>query len=204
MHKGIISTLSVAALFLSGCVASVHDVKNYSGTLAPGDGVLIVAVDTMVPFSDLRLTRPKDTFAAIAASDLPRGRSVRFIELPAGNYQWAKVDLNSSGYAQYYVPLDRNKKQRYAFTVKPGVINYPGDFVLMVDPNRLIWNQSYLYTAVGKYYIQLIDRNAMLLDDLTPDQASMIERLGLVYTGPGTDDFQSYYKSLLASHKDSP
>jgi hypothetical protein len=204
MLKGCIYSLSVTTLLLSGCVASVHEVKDYSGTLAPGDGVLVVAVDTMVPFNDLRLTRPNDTFAAIAARDLPKGRSVRFIEVPAGDYQWAKVDLSSYGYENYYVALDRNDKQRFTFTVKAGIINYPGDFVLMVDPNKLVWSQSFLYTAVGRYYIQLIDRNAMLLDDLTPDQASMIERLGLVYTGPGTDDFQRYYNSLLASHKDAP
>ena len=195
-------------LLLSGCAAPIQDVKDYQGTLAPGDGVLVVAVDTMVPFSDLRLIRTNDTFSAIAARTLPKGRSVRFIEVPAGDYEWAKVDLNTYGDQQYYLPLDRNKKQRYTFTVKPGVINYPGDFVLMVDDSQVVWGDAYFYGyygAIDSYYIRLIDRNAMLMDDLTPDQAMMVEHLGLVYTGPGTDDFETYYKALLlSSHKRAP
>jgi hypothetical protein len=192
-----------AGLLLSGCAASIQDVKDYEGSLAPGDGVLVVAVDTMVPFSDLRLIRPNDTFSAIAARTLPKGRSVRFIEVPAGDYEWAKADLG--GYQRYYLALDRNKKQRYTFTVKPGVINYPGDFVLMVDDSQVVWADAYFYGAINSYYVRSIDRNAMLLDDLTPDQAKMVEHLGLVYTGPGTDDFETYYKALPSnSRKGAP
>ena len=202
MSFRIISFLLAASL-LAGCAASVQDVKDYEGTLAPGDGVLVVAVDTMVPFSDLRLIRPNDTFSAIASQALPKGRTVRFIEVPAGTYQWATVDLSTS-YQHYYVPLDRNKKQRFTFTVKPGVINYPGDFVLMVDDNRAIYGEAGLYSAINSYYIRLVDRNAMLLDDLSPDQAKMIAHLGLTYTGPGNDDFETYYKTLSASRKEAP
>lgn len=200
----IYSHLAMAAVFLlTGCVASVSAVKDYSGKLAPGDGVLVVAVDTMLPFSDLRLIRPNDTFAAIAASNLQTGRSVRFIEVPAGEYQWAKIDLNDNGYVHYYVALDQNKKERYTFTVKPGVINYPGDFVVTIDENRKVWVKAYLYQAINRYYIHQIDRTAMLLEDLSPDQATMVQRLGLVYTGPGNDDFLAYYNSLKSARKDA-
>jgi hypothetical protein len=33
----------------------------------------------------------------------------------------------------------------------------------------------------------------------------MVEHLGLVYTGPGNDDFETYYKAVSqASHKGTP
>ena len=192
MPRSRIYPLLAAALLLSGC-ASVEDVQDYTGTLKPGDGVVVVALDTMVPFADLRLIRPQDAFAAIAARNLPKGRTVRFVEVPAGEYQWAEVNLGYYGYMHYFLTLDRNEKQRYTFTVKPGVINYPGDLVIDVYENQ----------ADG-FYIQQIDRNAMLLDDLTPDQAAMVDRLSLIYVGPGTDDFESYYKSILTSKKTSP
>src|ERR1700742_3626574 len=92
-----------AGLLLSGCGATIQDVKDYEGTLAPGDAVLVVAVDTMVPFGDLRLIRPSNTFSTIVATDLHKGRSVRFIEVPAGDYQWATIDLNTR-YGHYFLP----------------------------------------------------------------------------------------------------
>ena len=197
-----IRNLCFAAVMMSLCsCASVKDVQDFSGILAPGDGVLVVVVDTMLPFNDLRLTRPGDTFHAIAARDLQKGRSVRFIEVPAGEYQWTEVDLSNSG---YYVPLNRDKKLKYTFTVKPGVINYPGDLMISVDEDKQIFASALLYGAIHKYYVQLIDRNAMLLDDLTPDQAKMVRRLGLVYTGPGLDTFADYYKSVTSAHKGAP
>lgn len=199
MSSSRIYPLLAAALLVSGC-ASVEDIQDYTGTLQPGDGVLVIAVDTMVPFADLRLIRQQDALAAIAARSLPKGRTVRFVEVPAGEYQWARVDLNAYG---YFLSLDRSEKQRYTFTVKPGVINYPGDLVISVDERQVVLRNRYYWPST-RYYIQQIDRNAMLLDDLTPDQAAMVDRLGLVYVGPGTDDFASYYKSILASHKVSP
>lgn len=199
MTRSRIYPLLAAALLLSGC-ASVEDVQDYTGTLKPGDGVVAVVVDTMVPFANLRLIRPQDAVAAIAARDLPKGRTVRFVEVPAGEYQWARVDLSSYG---YYLMLDKNEKQRYTFTVKPGVINYPGDLVISVEVKQLVLRNRYYWPST-RYYVQQVDRNAMLLDDLTPEQAAMVDRLNLVYVGPGTDDFESYYRSILTSHKVSP
>lgn len=195
--------LAAVMSLLCSC-ASVKDVQDFTGTLAPGDGVLVVVVDTMVPFSDLRLTRPGDAFAAIAARDIPKGRSVRFIEVPAGEYQWAKVDLTNTAYGHYYVPLDKDKKVKYTFTVKPGVINYPGDLSIRIDDDKQAFANANFYAAINEYYIQLIDRNAMLLDDLTPDQAKMVQHLGLQYTGPGADTFADYYKSMVAARKGAP
>lgn len=184
--------LLAGSLCLTGCVASINEVENYSGALKPGDGVLVIAVNSDIWFQDLRLIRPNDdTFAAIAARNIGEGKSLRFVELPAGDYQWVKIDISDNGYVHRYVTLDDNKKQRFTFTVKPGVINYPGDFVVATSSNAFRTS----------YYIQLIDRSAMLLDDLTPDQKAMLDNLGWIYTGPGSDNFPAYLKFLTVKVK---
>lgn len=179
---------SLAALCLSGCAASVDEVKDYHGKVAEGDGILAVSVDSTMDFAFLRITRPDDTFAAIVARNLEQGRSLRFVEVPAGQYQWVRVDITENGYWHSYVSLDENKKRRYTFTVRPGVINYPGDFVVENDPDD--WDE---------YHIQLIDRSALLLREMTPDQLQMAQRIGLRYVGPGNDEFLDRYKVLLAA-----
>jgi hypothetical protein len=183
--------LLLASGFLLSSCASINEVENYSGKLEPGDGVLVIAVNSDVWFQDLRFIRPHDAFAAIAARNLPKGRSLHFVELPAGDYQWVKIDLSDNTYEHRWVALDDDKKQRFTFTVKPGVMNYPGDFVVATANNG--------YNT--RYYIQLIDRSAMLLSDLGPDQKTMLDNLGWVYSGPGTDDFPAYLKSLKAKVK---
>lgn len=202
--KTLFLFLMLFGLVLTGC-ASINDVEDYSGKMHPGNGILVVSVDTMIPFSDLRLIRPDDTFAAIAARNLPLGRSLRFVELPAGDYSWARVELGNDGYYEHYIALDKSKKERYTFTVKPGVVNYPGDFVVQLDegdllkliPANIAGYQIFDY--LSGFYIQLIDRNAMLLQDLKPEQKGMIAKLGMVYVGPGMDSFSDYYKSIAGN-----
>lgn len=184
---------AVAMASLLCACASVKDVEDYDGTIAPGHGVLAIVINSDTWFEDLRLTRPHDAFAAIAASNVTKGRSVRFVELPAGEYEWARIDLNTGGYMHEWIPLDAKKQDRYRFTVKAGVINYPGDFVVGSDSRY--W---------GRYYIQLIDRSAMFLTDLTPDQKRMLDKSNWSYTGPGLDDFPGYFRNLVAVKEQQP
>jgi len=178
------------ALLLCGC-ASVKDVQEYSGTMEPGDGVLAIVINSDISFQNLRLIRPHDAFSAIAARYVPSGRTVRFVEMPAGEYQWVRVDVSENGYMRYWIPLDNDKEQRYHFTIKPGVINYPGDFEVGTDSRSF----------ENRYYIQLIDRSAMLLEELHPEQRKMLDTTGWIYTGPGSDEFPGYFQSLVAAQK---
>lgn len=183
-------TLLLSALCLSGC-ASVQDIQDYTGTIAPGDGVLVIVINSDISFQDLRLTRPHDAFSAIAARSVPSGRTVRFVEMPAGEYQWVRVDVSDNGYMRYWIPLDKDKEQRYYFTIKPGVINYPGDFEVGTDSRSFD----------DSYFIQLIDRSAMLLEELHPEQRRMLDTTGWIYTGPGSDEFPGYFQSLVIAQK---
>ena len=167
-------------------MASVGDVEDFHGNVAAGNGILAVSVDTSTGFDFLRITRPDDTFAAIIARHIQSGRSLRFVEVPAGEYRWARVDIVDVRYLHTYVELDRDKERRYTFTVKPGVINYPGDFVVENDLDNL-----------DRYHMQLVDRSALLLKAMTADQLQMAGRVGLQYVGPGSDDFLNQYKTLL-------
>ena len=205
----LIRVFLLAGLFagLTGCISG-RVVTNYYKRVQTGDGILLVAVDTQVPISYLLLKRTDKALTVTEVSKFKTGRSVRFIELPAGTYEWKEVDLGEvapygTSLIEFYVTTKNKYKKDFTFTIKPGVTNYPGDFV--VNARNPGWDIFYsgrvarfLNRYGDDYYLQLTDRDAMLQQTLTPPQKQMIKRLGMAYVGPGKDTFPAFYRSLSA------
>ncbi|MDE2236190.1 MAG: hypothetical protein KGK44_11690 [Gammaproteobacteria bacterium] len=169
------------SLLITGCATSLENADNFTGKIPKGMGLLVVAVDSTVPLGDLRFKLPDDTFAAVAARHIHEGRTVHFVLLRAGNYLWTRVDV-SLGYGMSgWIDLDEAHKEHFTFSIQPGVINYPGDFVVVYHSG---------------YHIELIDRTAMMLQLLSVTQRKIIKNSRLIYTGPGNDIFYDYYEKL--------
>lgn len=172
---------------LSGCAATVNDADQFTGTIPPGMGILVVVVDTTTAIPVLRLKRATDTFAAVAGRGLPAGRSLHFVLLPAGRYTWAQAEIPCNHMVTkfsapcYYLSFEEDERTRYAFDVKAGTVNYPGDLQIVY-----YWG----------YRAELIDRTAMAIRDLDASHGGIVQRFGFAYTGPGADDFYGYYSSL--------
>lgn len=205
LHNKRTALILIFLAALAGC-SSGQVIDNYAKPVAPGDGVLLVAVDTRVPINNLILKQQDKALSTTEVGSFTKGRSIKFVELPAGTYQWTKVDLGKfgNGFAMvdYYLTMRPSAQKYFTFTVKPGVTSYPGDFV--VNAKNPGWDiifsgrEAEILDRIGdKYYLQLVDRDAMLLQTLSPEQQQMINRLGMVYAGPGQDDFPDFYKGLL-------
>jgi dienelactone hydrolase len=202
--------LFVFCALAAGC-SSVSDVQYAGQPIPKGKGILLVSVQSDVPVFALKLADVAGKSSDTAVIDLPQGHSVRAVILPAGDYQWTRIDLNeANGYGLDFtgwLDLTQFKDRSYHFSVKPGVVNYPGDLVIRVTntvsqgglnlgelPNAAAPPRV---TGDSRFYIDLIDRASItLISGLDPTQQEMGERLGIVYTGPGSDDFPAHFKSM--------
>lgn len=206
MHQDHLRRLAGAVLFVCGVLigmaaraAQPADLSHLQ--LKADEGVLVVSVDTDLPLKSMRFRRPDQAVGEQVAEQAPVGRSVRFLVLPAGQYRWAEVDLGGA----HSIPLDRPASSHYEFTVAAGKVNYPGDFVVRAeggagaDQAAASVSNGASLADVG-YSLSLVDRYAMLLDALAPAQRDALGRLGLVYVGPGGDDFPFYEHAVTRGH----
>ncbi len=191
----------LATLLLAGCVTGVRETNELPTRLPKGEGAVAVVIDSNTPFLTLRVAQPNDVFAAIAARNIPAGRSIRFIVVPAGHYAWARADMSRMFDYHTWVELNKDEdKKRFEFEVKAGKVNYPGDFVVRTEDSTYTVDgpggMHFGYYGGNKYSIETKDRAAMLLGDLTASETAIVRDLGLVYTGPGEDKFPAYYLKL--------
>lgn len=192
---------ALLAVLLCGCVTVVKETDKLPSSLPAGKGALVVVIDSNRPFRTLRVKQSGDVFAAVAAKNIPAGRSVRFIVLPAGHYGWVRTDINQIFGFHAWVDLDKGQgKKRFEFDVKAGTVNYPGDFILRTEGSAYTVSgmdgKRVQYWTGDRYFLATKDRAAMLLGDLTPNELAIIRQLGMVYTGPGQDVFPEYYLKL--------
>jgi hypothetical protein len=113
--------------------------------------------------------------------DIAPGRSIRFINIPPGNYYWDRMEFQTIGRYVHFVDFDHGDKN-LTFSVKAGTVSYAGDLYIQ-------------YEGDG-YDVQLLNHSAMLLGDLSLEQKNLIDKYGFAFTGKGSDKFFDYYKSL--------
>jgi hypothetical protein len=195
------------AFALSGC-STVSDLKNYDAPLPQGKGVLLVSVQTDLPIKTLHLIDTNTGADDAAMNDIPAGYTVRAVLVKTGDYEWLRADypdnLTMQGVENHWIMLNEHAHLR--FSVKPGVVNYPGDLVIqqsaanqmsivVPQPNEL---GAYKVPQLA-YHFGLINRVSQAEAAADDRTQTMIKRLGLVYTGPETDMRQASQQAHSAS-----
>jgi hypothetical protein len=130
------TVLQLCAYLLLACALSscsiVSDVKDYDAPIPQGQGVLLIGVQTDLPIQTLHLVDANSGADDAAMSDIPVGYTVRAVLLKTGDYEWLRVDypdaLIMHGVQNHWVMLNEHTHLR--FSVKQGVVNYPGDLVI--------------------------------------------------------------------------
>ncbi len=112
-------------------------------SLAPGQGYLVVLVDTDSPVLSLQLNRRGSLLGDEKIDRLDRGRSLRVLALDAGDYQWTRIEAERTVAAGQVIATDPRGRplgsERYdvadldtaaPFRIEAGRLNYPGDLHL--------------------------------------------------------------------------
>lgn len=140
-------------------------------TLEPGEGLLILQVDTDVPIAGIELSG--DT----VASGVLAGHHVWLVRAAAGPYRWTALRFTSPAGRRRAHRFESNDEFR--FEVQPGSVNYGGALVVR--------------SASG--YVEARSRNhvAMAIRMLRDRDAELVARLPLRYVGLSEDGFLDYY-----------
>ena len=138
MRKQVRATHSVISALLLGALQLVVMLPAFAArefkageavTLAEGNGLLVVLLNSLEPLEFVSLDRRNATFGGEKLMTFSAGRSLRLVELPAGEYQWAKATFKTpSAFTSTYITM--RKDPALAFKIEPGVINYSGDLDL--------------------------------------------------------------------------
>jgi len=187
--------------FLATCALSscsvVSDIKDYDAPIPQGQGVLLVAVQTDLPIQTLHLIDTGSGADDAAMSDIPAGYTVRAVLVKAGDYEWLRADypdaLSMQGVENHWIMLNQHAHLR--FSVKPGVVNYPGDLVIQQSAANQMAVVVPQPNALGAYQIPqltyhfgLTNRQSQATSASDSHTQAMIKRLGIVYTGPQNDE----------------
>lgn len=183
MRKHIYLMLLAAFLIvgaLQPAQASIRKVRpGEDPTLAAGEGLLVVAVDSSIDISSLRIARQGNLRGGETINDIAHGKSRTLFVLTAGDYQWAGLHQAQS----YNHELQDDKE--FQFHVKPGVINYPGDLV---------------YRPLGgmRAVIHATNRGLGAIDWLRANNPGAYQRYRFEYTGHYADPFPAFYRAARA------
>jgi len=180
MSRSLTTTICLFLLFAGATSrASLREV-------APGDlpaldadeGFLIVAVDsdTALP-GGVRIQRNGGISAAMLKGINP-GLRTQLYKATAGEYRFDHASMTTTGFIQYDLASD----DEFRFSVKPGVINYPGD---------LRFRETGLFHAK----IWLSNRGLRAMDWLESTHPRLPSTLPFVYAGPYPDPFPAFYRS---------
>jgi hypothetical protein len=150
--------------------------------LSGREGLLIVDIDSAFP---IRLLRTN----SIGFADIEEGRHVWMVRLKAGRYRWRAVELEagrSGGVWRYKI----EDHEDFRFSVEPGVINYPGQFVVRRHRGLVRRWPPYLLFRTANH-------SGMALRALGRTHASVLEEYSLVHSGVGGDRFLEYYSKVI-------
>ena len=150
--------------------------------LAADEGLLVVAVDTNAPLGLLRIVPLRGTGAIRDANPFEKGSTYRLYAVDAGRFRWFETQRKD---LRVEVRLSMAREE-FSFDVKPGVINYPGDFIFRGDG---IW--------FGRVHIA--NRGLPVLDWLRQAHPGLLQRYGLGYTGRYPDPFPAWYARVVSS-----
>lgn len=146
-------------------------------TLAPGDALLLIAVDTDAKIASLRIAREGMNSDMRTLRDIEKGRSSQLYVVSPGRYRW---NMLSTAFMRFKL----SKDDEYAFEVKPGVLNYPGDLI---------------YRSTNGFFgrTHISNRGLAAMDWLEKQHPGPFLQQRFEYTGHYPDPFPAFYRAAL-------
>jgi dipeptidyl aminopeptidase/acylaminoacyl peptidase len=186
MKSWFLPALAGMWLSLAPCAhASMREVKpGEVPALGPDEGLLVVDVNTSRVLDALHIRRDNKVFGGDDVRDVPRGRTSRLYVATAGDYRWDSIDLFLND--RPLVSFDLERDEELHFQVKPGVINYPGDFV----------DRSHGFTEA---IIHSANHGLVAIDWLRAHHPGVYQRYAFFYTGHYVDPFPEFYRTERAT-----
>jgi dipeptidyl aminopeptidase/acylaminoacyl peptidase len=175
-----LALLALCALLLSApsALAIIRDVEPGSvPTLRSGEGLLLIAVDTDRALDSVRVIRIGGAAEMKTLSNLPIGRNLRLVAAPAGRYRWSWLQPSDS---RFYYPL---RDEQFAFEVRPGRINYPGEIL-------------YRAGKPGASWLHFANRGLPALDWMRQHHAGVLTAFDFEYSGRYPDPFPAFYREV--------
>ena len=148
------------------------------------EGLLVIGVDTDVDIASVRIVRNGANLDTRSMRGLDKGRSAQLFAVPVGKYRWSSITLRRGN-----VRFDVRKDDNYAFEVRPGRINYPGD---MIYRGATAWWWGKLHFA---------NRGLLAMDWLQAQHPAIQRDYAFEYTGHYPDPFPAFYREALAGGK---
>lgn len=157
--------------------------------LKPGEGLLVISVDTSSGIDSVRFERSGGKRGAGVLSRLPPGRTVQLYAVDAGRYHWSVVTLVDTFYWRSYFELSDDAE--YQFEVKPGQITYAGD--LIIRP-----------TSARNAAMHIANRSLPVIDWLQDKHPRLYADYAFGYSGYYPDPFPEFYRKVRAAATDLP
>lgn len=138
------------------------------------EGLVAIVIDTTSSLADVRFRKDGAAFGAATIEGLNAGANPRLFVMPAGEYTFSRVTTFFNRYYRF------NEDTELRFTVKPGVINYPGD---------LIARDTYTQWAS----FMLFNRGVQVMDWLETTHPALYAKYAFQYSGRYRDPFPALY-----------
>ncbi|ANB19233.1 S9 family peptidase [Dokdonella koreensis] len=185
-HGGFLRGLRGLAGGLLMVLAAVAGAREISpgDTVEPreGRGLVAIAVEAALPVSSLKIDRKDGGFGGQRLLRLGHGRSLRLLELPAGDYRFSRLEIGLDNRPLWYLNL--SKDGRLDFKVEPGVISYAGDLDLIA-------------LGYSRFHTAPRNRFAQLAIDLDKDYPGLRKRWPLRWQGAVPDRFGEFLANEL-------
>lgn len=169
--------LAALAWLLPGAAnASIREIRAGAAVEVPeGSGLLLLAVDSERPLQSVTIRRADARLSSESMRSLDEGLTTRLYLAPAGRYRWSNV---RDGGLRFELS---NDDDAYAFTVDPGVVNYPGHLV-------------YRWLGDRRVLVHVANRALLAMDWLQRAHPAVARAHALEYRGHYPDPFPAFHR----------
>ena len=144
------------------------------------EALLLIGVDTDADLSAVRVVRDGVNLDMRSLRALDKGRSAQLFSVPVGRYRWSSLSLKGSG-----LRFEVGGDDEFAFEVKAGRINYPGDMVY----RSLFWRSGIVHVS---------NRGLLAMDWMHAQHPALLRDYAFEYTGHYPDPLPALYREAIA------
>lgn len=149
--------------------------------LAPGEGLVLVAVDTSFALERVALNKDGKLFGEGTMTQLKPGRTFQLYVAPVGDYAWKRITLLTTSWGRWSVSMEDSDEFR--FRVEPGRITYPGDLLVRS-------------TEWARPKVSMVNRALAAMDWLQAQHPLLQKQEQLQYAGHYPDPFPAFYRQI--------